>query len=209
MTNKKHFEWIPFPKFRFGLWGMERRSRSQNRRSSDQNRHTSLGRDNLGPTQKPLAFPSSSLHSRPGGDSRTLSPDRRNSNGTTFPKTSPHHNKAGSYNHYTQPPLTLPTSIALGINGSTRTINNNNPPAPLPPRVPVSSSANSLLKEARENNNNNIKNSKVLLAANCTPTTSSISSGANNSSTPPASLQHVSSPQQQVSKTNSTSSLKN
>ena len=209
MTNKKHFEWYPFPKFRVGFWmGMERRSRSQNRRSSDQNRHASLGRDNLGPTQKPLAFPSSSLHSRPGGDSRTLSPDRRNSNGTTFPKTSPHHNKAGSYNHYTQPPLTLPTSIALGINGSTRTINNNNPPAPLPPRVPVSSSANSLLKEARENNNN-IKNSKVLLAANCTPSTSSISSGANNSSTPPASLQHVSSPQQQVSKANSTSSLKN
>ena len=100
------------------------------------------------------------LHNRPGGDSRTLSPDRRNNGsgpgGRDFPKTSPHAHKSGSYNQYTHPPpppLTLPPSttsshVALGINGTTAHTNNNNHvigkssyqlPAP-PPRVPMSTS---------------------------------------------------------------------
>ena len=99
------------------------------------------------------------LHNRPGGDSRTLSPDRRNNGsgtgGRNFPKTSPHAHKSGSYNQYTHPPpppLTLPPSttsshVALGINGTTAHTNNNHVigkssyqlPAP-PPRAPMSTS---------------------------------------------------------------------
>ena len=167
---------------------MERRSRSANRRSVDANRLS--GREGLeisGKLTNGVAYPPpSSLHNRPGGDSRTLSPDRRNSS-TSFPKTSPHHNKSGSYNHYTQPPLTLP-GIALGVNGKT------NPPAPLPPRAPVQSSS-SLLTEP----NNNVKtvNNKLLQVVGGSITTPPTSSSSASGS-PPASLQHVSSPQQQV-----------
>ena len=117
---------------------MERRSRSTNRRADQSSsRHASLGRLPTDPTDAKLNGYHHSLLNRPGGDSRTLSPDRRNS--TSFPKTSPHHNKAGSYNQYTHPPLTLPTSIALGVNGTKQ-------PAP-PPRAPVQSSA---LTEAKK-----------------------------------------------------------
>ena len=141
------------------------------------------------------------LHNRPGGDSRTLSPDRRNNGsgtgGRDFPKTSPHAHKSGSYNQYTHPPpppLTLPPSttsshVALGINGTTAHTNNNNNhvigkssyqlPAP-PPRVPMSTSTpqNTPLKLDPRTNS--------MVNGNGTPqnssTTSSLSSATLNNS---------------------------
>ena len=138
---------------------MERRSRSttRNRHSgielsahnstlSRDSRHSSTGR----------SFPefptNSSLLHRVGGDSRTLSPERKPHN-YGFPKTSPHHSmsKSGSYNVYTHgqpPPIPPPhglthaaSAIALGVNGT------NSNPVP-PPRAPINS---------RENRNNNNK----------------------------------------------------
>ena len=95
----------------------------------------------------------SSLHSRPGGDSRTLSPDRR----PPMPKTSPYHssmmttNKSGSYNGYTHPPppplvpppnsssISSASTIAMGVSSSHYNGTGQNYPAP-PPRAPVSTS---------------------------------------------------------------------
>ena len=80
---------------------MERRSRSTSRKNSEfsttpNTRHSSIGRTNF-----PPEINQSLLH-RVGGDSRTLSPERKPHN-YGFPKTSPHHsmNKSGSYNVYT------------------------------------------------------------------------------------------------------------
>ena len=126
---------------------MERRSRSTTRKQNIElsqlsnntlnrdDRHTSIGR----------SFPElpHSLAHRPGGDSRTLSPERKPPHNYGFPKTSPHHsmNKSGSYNVYTHgqpPPIPPPhglshaaSAIALGVNGTN--------PVPTPPRAPVSS----------------------------------------------------------------------
>lgn len=107
-------------------------------------RHASLGRLPLQELQH------SSLHSRPGGDSRTLSPERK-----PMPKTSPYHsslmamsaNKSGSYNGYLQgpppPPLVPPpnassissaSTIAMGVSGT-----QYSQPQP-PPRAPISTS---------------------------------------------------------------------
>ena len=119
---------------------MERRSRSTSRKNGDlslntlnrEARHASIGR----------SFPElpNSLVHRGGGDSRTLSPERKPHH-YGFPKTSPHHsmNKSGSYNVYTQgqpPPIPPPhglshaaSAIALGINGTN--------PVPTPPRAPI------------------------------------------------------------------------
>lgn len=146
---------------------MERRSRSTTRHRQQQqqnqelsqshqsqpnlnrdSRHSSIGR----------SFPeiptNSSLLHRVGGDSRTLSPERKSYG---FPKTSPHHsmNKSGSYNVYTHgqpPPIPPPPShglshaasaIALGVNGTS-----NNPIVP-PPRAPVTT------PPSKTSNNNN------------------------------------------------------
>ena len=109
-------------------------------------RHSSIGR-----SFPEIPISNSSLLHRVGGDSRTLSPERKPHYG--FPKTSPHHsmNKSGSYNVYTHgqpPPIPPPhglthaaSAIALGVNGA-------NNPVP-PPRAPVA------------NNNNNHRNNKV------------------------------------------------
>ena len=95
----------------------------------------------------------SGLHTRPGGDSRTLSPDRR----PLMPKTSPYHssmmsaNKSGSYNGYTHPPppplvpppnsssVSSASTIAMGVSSSHYNGTGQNYPAP-PPRAPVSTS---------------------------------------------------------------------
>ena len=148
----------------------------------------------------------SNLHNRPGGDARTLSPDRRNngsgSGGRDFPKTSPHAHKSGSYNQYTHPPpppLTLPPStssshVALGINGTTAHSGNNNNhvigkssyhlPAP-PPRIPMSTSTpqNTPIKLDQRATASNIMNGGL---SNGHPqdssTTSSLSSANMNNS---------------------------
>ena len=146
----------------------------------------------------------SSLHNRPGGDSRTLSPDRRNAGagngGRDFPKTSPHAHKSGSYNQYTHPPpppLTLPPTttsshVALGINGTTaHTTNNNNhvigkssyqlPPPP--PRAPISTSTPQNTPLKLDPRSTNVINGGT---SNGTPqnssTTSSLSSATLNNS---------------------------
>lgn len=93
----------------------------------------------------------SSLHSRPGGDSRTLSPDRR-----PMPKTSPYHSsmlastKSGSYNGYTHPPppplvpppnsssISSASTIAMGSTNHYNGTSQNYPQPP--PRAPVSTS---------------------------------------------------------------------
>lgn len=130
---------------------MERRSRSTTRKqhhelsasltnghslSRDMTRHASLA--SAGPGGR--HFPENLVH-RVGGDSRTLSPERKPHN-YGFPKTSPHHsmNKSGSYNVYTHgqpPPIPPPhglthaaSAIALGVNGT------NSNPVP-PPRAPI------------------------------------------------------------------------
>ena len=109
---------------------------------------------------------------RVGGDSRTLSPERKPPHNYGFPKTSPHHSmsKSGSYNVYThgQPPPIPPaphggllshaaSAIALGVNGtSVGDPRGNNPgqnPVP-PPRAPVS---NPPSNNQNNKNNNNIK----------------------------------------------------
>ena len=121
---------------------MERRSRSSSKRNGSSNlKHQSLNVDNM-----IQGFHQTGQKQ----NSRTLSPDRRSkpslgggSSSTrdlTFPKTSPHHNKSGSYNQYNHPALTLPTSssIALGVNG---TASKSSLPAP-PPRAPVTSLTN-------------------------------------------------------------------
>ena len=170
---------------------MERRSRSttRNRPSGTHNgelsshshqnsvnlsrdaRHTSIGR----------SFPeiptNSSLLQRVGGDSRTLSPERKSHN-YGFPKTSPHHSmsKSGSYNVYTHgqpPPIPPPpqgaphgghnlnhsaSAIVLGVNGTTSN------PVP-PPRAPVNSNIPSNLSSSQppqhSRNNSNNNSSKV------------------------------------------------
>ena len=142
------------------------------------------------------------LHSRPGGDSRTLSPDRRNNGsgngGRDFPKTSPHAHKSGSYNQYTHPPpppLTLPPStisshVALGINGTTVHTNSNHVigkasyqlPAP-PPRAPMSTSTPQNTPMKLDPRTSSIMNGGL---TNGTPqnssTTSSLSSATMNNS---------------------------
>ena len=113
---------------------MERRSRSSSKRNiSSSSKHLSLNMDSMIQGFHQLGQKQ---------NSRTLSPDRRSkpslssSRDLTFPKTSPHHSKAGSYNQYNHPALTLPTSssIALGVNGTSK----SSLPAP-PPRAPVTS----------------------------------------------------------------------
>ena len=133
---------------------MERRSRSTTRHrqnqelSQQQTKQTSLNRDSrhssIGRSFPEIPTNSSLLH-RVGGDSRTLSPERKSYG---FPKTSPHHsmNKSGSYNVYTHgqpPPIPPPhglthaaSAIALGVNGTS-----SNPIAP-PPRAPVTPAKN-------------------------------------------------------------------
>lgn len=142
---------------------MERRSRSTTRKqhhdlSTTPNNHSmsnghSLTRDHLtgtGSSQRHASlangnggrhFPENLVH-RVGGDSRTLSPERKPPHNYGFPKTSPHHsmNKSGSYNVYTHgqpPPIPPPhglthaaSAIALGVNGT------NSNPVP-PPRAPI------------------------------------------------------------------------
>ena len=140
---------------------MERRSRSTTRHRQQQQQQNqelsqqpSLNRDSrhssIGRSFPEIPTNSSLLH-RVGGDSRTLSPERKSYG---FPKTSPHHsmNKSGSYNVYTHgqpPPIPPPhglthaaSAIALGVNGTS-----NNPIAP-PPRAPVTTSP------SKTNNNN-------------------------------------------------------
>ena len=121
---------------------MDRRSRSttRNRNTGEplslrDHRNTSIGR----------SFPeiptNSSLLHRVGGDSRTLSPERKHYG---FPKTSPHHsmNKSGSYNVYTQgapPPIPPPLGHAASSMGLSNGTTPNNPVPP--PRAPVTSTA--------------------------------------------------------------------
>jgi hypothetical protein len=108
-------------------------------------RHASIGR----------SFPeiptNSSLLQRVGGDSRTLSPERKPHYG--FPKTSPHHtmNKSGSYNVHTHgqpppippPPIPPPshglTHAASAMNGGTPPSISNNPVPP--PRAPITANS--------------------------------------------------------------------
>jgi hypothetical protein len=150
---------------------MERRSRSTARRGPMlPNEHSShsAGPASLGNPGPPILMPHhrqasigriplqelqhSGLHARPGGDSRTLSPDRR-----PMPKTSPYHssmmttNKSGSYNGYTHPPppplvpppnsssISSASTIAMGVSSSHYNSSGQNYPAP-PPRAPVSTS---------------------------------------------------------------------
>ena len=101
----------------------------------------------------------SSLLQRVGGDSRTLSPERKPHN-YGFPKTSPHHSmsKSGSYNVYThgQPPPIPPlpphglshaaSAIALGVNGT------GSNPVP-PPRAPINGGQGG---HSRNNSSNNV-----------------------------------------------------
>ena len=142
---------------------MERRSRSTTRHRQNQElsqhqpqQQTSLNRDSrhssIGRSFPEIPTNSSLLH-RVGGDSRTLSPERKSYG---FPKTSPHHsmNKSGSYNVYTHgqpPPIPPPhglthaaSAIALGVNGTS-----NNPLVP-PPRAPVTpAKSNNTSKQVR------------------------------------------------------------
>merc|ERR1711894_166275 len=108
---------------------MERRSRSTTRKQNielSQLSNNTLSRD-IGRSFPELPH---SLAHRPGGDSRTLSPERKPPHNYGFPKTSPHHSmsKSGSYNVYThgQPPPIPPaphggllshaaSAIALGV----------------------------------------------------------------------------------------------
>ena len=137
---------------------MDRRSRSTTRNRNNgeplslrDQRNTNMGR----------SFPeipiNSSLINRMGGDSRTLSPERKHYG---FPKTSPHHsmNKSGSYNVYTQgapPPIPPPSlnhaSSTIGlINGNGGHAPNGNPVPP--PRAPVSSSSGTTQIQMRPKN---------------------------------------------------------
>lgn len=142
---------------------MERRSRSTSRRAAMlPNEHShSAGPASLGNLAPPPLMPHqrqpsagriplqelqhTGLHNRPGGDSRTLSPDRR-----PMPKTSPYHSsmlKSGSYNGYTHPPppplvpppnsssISSASTIAMGSSH----YNGTSYPQP-PPRAPVSTS---------------------------------------------------------------------
>lgn len=88
--------------------------------------------------------PPPSLTLRPGGDARTLSPDRRSSR-HLLPEAAPAANKAGSYNHYTmrQPPASL---IVNGSGGGGHphgrpSLPHLSPSGPPPPRPPPASSS--------------------------------------------------------------------
>ena len=148
---------------------MERRSRSTSRKAAmlpGEHSH-SAGPASLGSSVPPPLMPHqrqasigrvpfqelqhSSLHARPGGDSRTLSPDRR-----PMPKTSPYHSsmlassKSGSYNGYTHPPppplvpppnsssISSASTIAMGSTNHYNGTSQNYPQPP--PRAPVSTS---------------------------------------------------------------------
>ena len=152
---------------------MERRSRSTTRnRQAAVELSASLNRNSTTGRSFPEIPTNSSLLQRVGGDSRTLSPERKPPHNYGFPKTSPHHSmsKSGSYNVYThgQPPPIPPaphggllshaaSAIALGVNGtSVGDPRGNNPgqnPVP-PPRAPVS---NPPSNNQNNKNNNNIK----------------------------------------------------
>ena len=106
---------------------MERRSRSTARPMGQPARSSADARGRSFPEMP------ASLAFRAGGDSRTLSPERKG----PFPKTSPHHsmNKSGSYNVYTQgapPPIPPPLQHAA----SAITLGAGLNPVP-PPRAPV------------------------------------------------------------------------
>ena len=175
---------------------MERRSRSIARRApstamlpNEQLSHSAAGPASLGhiPNSHPIMphhrqasvgrlplqeLQQSSLHSRPGGDSRTLSPDRR-----PMPKTSPYHssmmttNKSGSYNGYTQPPppplvpppnsssISSASTIAMGVSSSHYNGTGQNYPAP-PPRAPVSTSTPQMtpVKSGEHHNKPSVQN---------------------------------------------------
>ena len=138
---------------------MERRSRSSTRNRQAE-LSASLNRNSVTGRSFPEIPTNSSLIQRVGGDSRTLSPERKPPHNYGFPKTSPHHSmsKSGSYNVYThgQPPPIPPaphgglshaaSAIALGVNGQ------NNPIQP-PPRAPVSNPPNN--SSQNKNNGNN------------------------------------------------------
>ena len=151
---------------------MERRSRSTTRnRQAAVELSASLNRNSTTGRSFPEIPTNSSLLQRVGGDSRTLSPERKPPHNYGFPKTSPHHSmsKSGSYNVYThgQPPPIPPaphggllshaaSAIALGVNGTSVGDPRGNPgqnPVP-PPRAPVS---NPPSNNQNNKNNNNIK----------------------------------------------------
>lgn len=142
---------------------MERRSRSTTRNRQQAELSASLSRNSATGRSFPEIPTNSSLLQRVGGDSRTLSPERKPPHNYSFPKTSPHHSmsKSGSYNVYThgQPPPIPPaphgglshaaSAIALGVNGAS-----GSNPVP-PPRAPVSNPPNN-----QNNKNNNSNNTK-------------------------------------------------
>ena len=119
---------------------MERRSRSTTRNNGYGSGRFSHHEDDLynnGGYGGPLVPPPSLAHRPNGGDSRTLSPDRRNANNHISPYSGSgnhsgrHYKKSSSYNQYTmqQPPSFTNNSSSSHLS----------PPLAPPPRPPTSS----------------------------------------------------------------------